>query len=76
MSNEPAAKLRDGLLNATVWANQTSEGKTFYSTTLTRSYKQGEEWKQSDSLNTDDLLPAARLLQRAYDEILELKQGD
>ena len=74
--NKPVIKLRDGRLKLAVWANETEEGKTFYSTKLTRSYKdKADEWQDGDSLNSDDLLPAAQLLQRAYTAILELKQA-
>ena len=77
MTNQPAkptAKLRDGVLSVAVWANKSEDGKLFYSTTFARSYKDGEDWKETTSLNADDLLKVSRLLQRAYDKIVELKQ--
>ena len=71
--SKPQAKLNDGLLSATVWENRTEDGKTFYSTTLSRSYKAGDEWKESNSFNEDDLLAIARLAGKAYDAIKRLR---
>ena len=42
-----------------------------YSVTMSRSYKQGEEWKQADSYGADDLLLLAKLLDQAHTWILE-----
>ena len=71
--SKPQAKLKDGLLTATVWENQTEDGKIFYSTTLSRSYKKGDDWKESNSFNEDDLLGIARLAGKAYDAIKRLR---
>ena len=72
---QPTIKLRDGVLSVTVWENETEEGKTFYSTTATRSYKDGEEWKETTSFNTDDLLKVSSLLNQAYIEIVNLRNN-
>lgn len=37
---------------------------------MSRSYKQGEEWKQSDSFGADDLLLLAKLLDQAHSWII------
>ena len=71
--SKPAVKLKDGLLSATVWENQTEEGKTFYSTTLSRAYQKDDEWKESNSFNEDDLLAISRLAGKAYDSIKRLR---
>jgi len=77
MSEQPAAKFRDGRLEVAVWANQTNddEPKTSYSLTLERSYKDGDDWKKTSSLNGDDTLKAAHLLTKAHDAILELRRA-
>lgn len=61
---QPAAKFRLGYITATVWKNE-----THYNTVLSRSYKDGDEYKETDQLGTADLLNASRLLQRAEDWI-------
>ncbi len=62
--NKPAAKFRLGYVTATVWQN----GEHF-NTVLSKSYKDGDEWKDTDQLGTGDLMNAVRVLQRAEDFI-------
>lgn len=40
--NQPAAKFRLGYVSATVWKND-----DFYNVTLSKSYKDGDEWKDN-----------------------------
>jgi hypothetical protein len=62
----PAKEIRIGLLKATIWANKKDDGK-WYSVTLSRSYKDGDDqWKTSHSFGKDDLLVASQLLQQAF----------
>ena len=58
--NQPAAKFRLGFVTATVWKNG-----DFFSTVLSKTYKDGEDYKDTDQLATGDLLNAAKVLQRA-----------
>lgn len=60
-SNRPFYVVRRGLLKVVVWENPTATG-TMFSTQLIRVYKDGEEWKESHSLNREDLLHAAKML--------------
>jgi hypothetical protein len=63
-ARKPAHKLRDGAIEVAVWRNEGEKGPWF-SVTHRRSYKQGEEWKDSDSYGQDDLLVLAKLLDLA-----------
>jgi hypothetical protein len=47
-----------------VWLND-----KHYNTVLSRSYKDGDEYKDTDQLGTGDLMNAVRVLQRADDFI-------
>src|SRR5688572_19603053 len=67
-ANRPFKVIRSGLLKAVIWQNQTANGPMF-STQLVRAYRDGEAWKESNSLNRDDLLHAAKLLDEADDVI-------
>jgi hypothetical protein len=69
----PVAKFRHGGIELAVWPNQT-EGGTMYNTTITNSYKDGEEWKTSTSFSPTDLLVVAELSRQAFAKIAELKQ--
>ena len=78
MSNQPLKKLRDGLTSATIWENtvQTEDGeKTRLSISLLRSYKEGEDWKETSSFSPTELLKVSRLAERAYDEVLSIRQA-
>jgi hypothetical protein len=61
---QPAAKFRLGYVTATVWKND-----QFFSTVLSKSYKDGEDWKETDQLGSGDLMNAVRVLQRAEEFI-------
>ncbi len=70
MSDKPAAKFRIGFVTATVWKNE-GNGSTFHNVTLMRTYRDGEDLKETNSLSHSDLLNASRLLQRAENWISE-----
>ncbi len=73
----PAIKFRDGCLQVVVWRNTSTSGQTYYSATPQRSYKQGDDtWKETDSLNADDLLAMAELLREAHAWIKMQKRAD
>jgi hypothetical protein len=61
----PVFTCRHRALKAAVWKNETANGAMF-NTTVTRSYKDGEEWKESGSFGWDDLLIVAELLRTCY----------
>lgn len=72
----PAHKVRDGALQVTIWRN-TGDTGIYYTANPTRGYKQGDEtWKETDSLNADDLLAMAELLREAYAWIKMQKRAD
>ena len=76
MSNVPAHKIRRGVLRVTIWRN-TGDNGTFYSVIPSRGYKKGDDtWKETDSLNQDDLLPMAKLLDLADTWIMHQMQAD
>ncbi|PYG53443.1 hypothetical protein [Rhizobium sp. UGM030330-04] len=71
MSDKPIKSFKDYPVEVAVWANQTSddEPKTFYSVTVERTYKDGDEYKKTHGLNGRDCLKAAHLLGLAHEEI-------
>jgi hypothetical protein len=68
-SKKPAHKIRSGAITVTIWQNESEKGP-WYSVTPSRSYKQGEEWKESDSYGFDDLMTLAKLLDLAHTWVL------
>jgi hypothetical protein len=63
--NKPVHDIRLGAIKAAIWANQTPKG-TRYSVTLTRLYKDGEQWKRSESFGRDDLPLIEKVVNQAY----------
>jgi hypothetical protein len=64
-SRGPVFSCRHRALKAAVWRNEVDNGVMF-NTTLSRSYKNGEEWRESQSFGWDDLLIVAELLRTCY----------
>jgi hypothetical protein len=72
---KPAHKFRNRALSVTIWKNESDKGP-WYSVTPSRSYKQGDQWKESDSFGVDDLPPLAKLLDQAHTWILNTEQAE
>jgi hypothetical protein len=74
-NTKPAHKIRSGALTVTIWKKDSEKGP-WYSVTPSRSYKQGEEWKESDSYGGDDLLLLAKMIDQAHSWIQDQQQAD
>jgi hypothetical protein len=61
----PVFSCRHRALKAAVWQNESNNGP-FYNVTVSRSYKDGEKWKESSSFGYDDILPIAELLRTCH----------
>ena len=79
MSNEtktrPVETLRDGAIKAALWKNE-SENGAFFAVTFARTYKNGEELKDTDSFSGVQLLRLARLAEKAYDRTNKLTKAE
>ena len=63
--NQPAHKIRGaGGLTVTIWKNDGDNGP-FYTVNATRSYKQGDQWKETTSFHPQDLLELTEMLREA-----------
>jgi hypothetical protein len=72
-ANQPAAKFRVGYVTATVWKNQGNGDREFYNTVVSKSYKDGDEYKDTDQLGHGDVVCAIKALERAEQFIAEQK---
>jgi hypothetical protein len=73
-SNRPVHTVRYGVIKAAVWRNVVDNGdasRAIYNVTLSRSYRDGDEWKESASLGYDDLLVAAKALNECHTYVHE-----
>lgn len=64
--NKPAGKFRVGFVTATIWQND-----SHFNVKLTKSYKDGDEWKDTDQLGHGDIMNAVLVLKRAEQFISE-----
>lgn len=70
---EPIKKIKVGAVEIAVWENTSEKGNKFYSTTMERNYKDGDEWKKTNSLREGDLPKAELGLRKAF-EFISLKE--
>ena len=76
MTNQkPVAEVRTGRVKAAIWRNET-EGRTRHNVTFSRLYKDGEQWKTTQSFGSNDLFGAAKVADQAHSRIFELQQED
>lgn len=75
--NKPVHRVNCGLVKAAVWKNtiKKTDGENIdvFNVTITKSYKDGEEWKTSGSYGINDLPRAALCFRKAY-EFLVMKE--
>ena len=72
---KPVSEVRIGRVKAAIWTNGT-EGRTRYNVTFSRLYKDGEEWKSTQSFGRNDLLLLAKVADQAHSRIFELQQEE
>jgi hypothetical protein len=74
-ANPPVAKIRVGLITASIWERKTDNG-TFYATSFERRYRNGDgDWKTSHSYDPADLLTVGKVADLAHTKILELQNA-
>jgi hypothetical protein len=63
--------LRNRRIKAAIWENHGAKG-AFYTVTITRSFKQNDAWRDSQSFSHNELLIVAKLLYDAHTAIATL----
>ncbi len=72
---KPISEVRIGRVKAAIWPNGT-DGRTRHNVTFSRLYKDGEEWKSTQSFSRNDLLLLAKVADQAHSRIFELQQAE
>ena len=72
-SNRPVHEIRIGRVRAAVWENDTQNG-TRHNVTLSRLYKDGDDWRDSTSFGRDDLPLVVKVADLAHSWIYEHSQ--
>ena len=68
--NRPAHTARYGAIKCTIWRNESRNGP-FFSTVISRSYKEGEDWRESPSFGQEDLPTVAKAALDAHSWVRE-----
>ena len=71
--NKPVHEVRLGFIKAAVWRNETESGIR-YNVTFSRLYKDGEQWKSTESFGRDDLLLLGKVADQTHSWICSQSQ--
>lgn len=75
-TSRPIAKHRDGAVEVAIWRRETDNGPV-YNTERSRSYRdQDGNWQKTSVIPERDLLKAARLDQKAYESIQQMRDQE
>jgi hypothetical protein len=66
----PVHEIRLGRIKAAIWENDTQNG-TRHNVTLSRLYKDGDQWKDTQSFGRDDLPLVSKVSDMAHTWIFE-----
>ena len=75
MSKKPVHEVRLGRIKAAIWENETQNG-TLHNVTLSRLYKDGDQWKDSASFGRDDLPLVSKVADLCHTWIFQHKRED
>lgn len=64
-ANTPAEVIRDGAIKITIWENKGEKG-TFFTCTISKTYRKDEELHDGHSFSSTDILRIAELTKQVY----------
>jgi len=64
----PVHSEKVGGIKVSTWENKSKEGASFYTVSIQRSYKDGNDWKNTDSYRINDLPKVILALQKTYEK--------
>jgi len=70
-TTKPVHEVRLGTTKAAIWTNTSDNGRTRYSVSVQRIYRENDEWKRTTSFRRDDLLVLAKVLDLAHSWICQ-----
>jgi hypothetical protein len=72
-NRKPIHEIRLFKIKAAIWQNDTDNG-VHYNVTLGRLYKDGNDWKQTESFGRDDLPAVAEVVRQSWLWIFQKQQ--
>jgi aryl-phospho-beta-D-glucosidase BglC (GH1 family) len=74
-NRKPIHEIRLSKIKAAIWQNDTDNGVR-YNVTLGRLYKEGQNWKQTESFGRDDLPALAEVIHQTWLWIFQKQQEE
>lgn len=65
-ARKPIHEIKLSRIRVSIWENGGEGQRTWYSVAVSRSYRDGEVWKETTSFNRDDLPIVAKAAEMAY----------
>lgn len=63
---KPVHEIRLGRIRAAIWANNANNGDVWFNVTVSRMYKDANEWQDTVTFRRDDLPIVAKVADMAY----------
>jgi hypothetical protein len=74
--NKPAHQIRIGAIKALIWENTFGEeGNVRHNVTFSKIFKEGNEWRDTNSFGRDDLLVLRKVADQAHTWIFDQRTG-
>lgn len=70
-SNKPISRITLKGITASVFRNETDKGVPFFKVSITRTYKDGKEFRSTSAFNRDDLPLVGEVVRRAWLEVMK-----
>ncbi|MEZ6097844.1 MAG: hypothetical protein R3E01_02620 [Pirellulaceae bacterium] len=74
--NRPVHEIKLGRVRASIWTNEGDLQSVWFNVSISRVYRDGDEWKTTTSFGRDDLPIVAKAADMAYAWIWNNKGGD
>lgn len=76
MANKPYHEIRLGKIRATVWANGSPDEQAWFRVSVSRLYKDGDEWRDTQSFRREDLPILSKAIDMTHSWLCEHVVGD
>lgn len=64
--NRPVHEIKLGRIRASIWTNESNRHDVWFNVSISRLYRDGEEWKTTTSFGRDDLPLVSKAAEMAY----------
>jgi hypothetical protein len=64
--NRPVHEIKLGRIRVSIWCNQHDRQDAWFSVSISRFYRDGDEWKTTNSFSRDDLPLVSKAAEMAY----------